>query len=567
MKKISTLFLIVLCICVAAVFVSCGEHTHAWDEGNVTTEPTCMYEGTVVYTCECGKTRVSTIDKLNHEYDTDVSYDNAYHYYECTTDKCTAVKDQEEHVWGSGKVTTAATCSKNGIKTYTCFCGATKTETIAKTGHSFDKGTVTKKPSCQSTGVKTYKCSCGESYTEELPIVAHEYEKNWTTTETHHYHACKTAGCEEIKDNAEHVWDEGEVAVEPTCMTVGEKVYTCTCGEERSEEIEALPHVPSEEILYNDRYHYHYCMNEGCTAVADSEAHDFGEGVVTVEPTAEKDGVRTFTCSCGKVKEEAEPYVYHLFDKWTSDETKHYKECIIDGHVDVSEEAEHDWDDGEVISAPTPDSHGVTLYTCKTCGYERTAFKIYKAPAEMGAVNSTEWNDAFKEGTFDNLTIYGNLYIDKDTYVQYIAQYSKDKAYVAYGNANVVVEKYYSVEDGVAYVYTRDSETEAWTKAESEYLYTEAIFLSFFDARGLFFDFVYDTSIEAYVAKDVTLGETSYKTVAFAFDQGTLGYIEAIFEENFAVEGVGSFYAVRFAIYGHDSVEIELPEISEPGES
>lgn len=41
------------------------------------------------------------------------------------------------HIWNSGVVTTAATCIKTGVKTYTCtVCGATRTETIGKTDHT-----------------------------------------------------------------------------------------------------------------------------------------------------------------------------------------------------------------------------------------------------------------------------------------------------------------------------------------------------------------------------------------------------------------------------------------------
>ncbi len=56
-------------------------------------------------------------------------------------------KDCEEgiHDWDSGTVTKKATCTANGIKTYTCTkCKATKTETIKATGHSYDNGKITK---------------------------------------------------------------------------------------------------------------------------------------------------------------------------------------------------------------------------------------------------------------------------------------------------------------------------------------------------------------------------------------------------------------------------------------
>ena len=42
------------------------------------------------------------------------------------------------HNWGTGSVTTPATCVAEGVKTYTCSCGQTKTEVISATGqHSY----------------------------------------------------------------------------------------------------------------------------------------------------------------------------------------------------------------------------------------------------------------------------------------------------------------------------------------------------------------------------------------------------------------------------------------------
>jgi len=41
------------------------------------------------------------------------------------------------HYWDAGTITTAATCTKTGVRTFTCTaCGATRTETISKTGHT-----------------------------------------------------------------------------------------------------------------------------------------------------------------------------------------------------------------------------------------------------------------------------------------------------------------------------------------------------------------------------------------------------------------------------------------------
>ena len=48
------------------------------------------------------------------------------------------------HTWDKGIVTTEATCTEDGVKTYTCtVCGETKTEAIAATGHNYENGTCT----------------------------------------------------------------------------------------------------------------------------------------------------------------------------------------------------------------------------------------------------------------------------------------------------------------------------------------------------------------------------------------------------------------------------------------
>ncbi|MBR3866129.1 MAG: hypothetical protein IKM67_05405, partial [Clostridia bacterium] len=45
------------------------------------------------------------------------------------------------HAWDGGKVTKEATCKEEGVKTYTCACGETKTEKIAKTTtHTYKDG-------------------------------------------------------------------------------------------------------------------------------------------------------------------------------------------------------------------------------------------------------------------------------------------------------------------------------------------------------------------------------------------------------------------------------------------
>lgn len=111
----------------------------------------------------------------------------------------------EDHVheWDGGKVTTAATCSKKGVKTYTCEgCGETKTESIPATGkHTWNSGKVTTAATCSKKGVKTYTCTgCGTTKTESIAATG---KHNNTKTGT----------------------------VAPTCTQEGYSVLTCSdCG-------------------------------------------------------------------------------------------------------------------------------------------------------------------------------------------------------------------------------------------------------------------------------------------------------------------------------------------------
>ena len=203
------------------------------------------------------------------------------------------------HSWDSGKVTEAATCKKEGTKTYTCKnCGETKTESIPKTEHQWNDGEITKEATCKEEGSKTYTCSiCGDTKTEAIP-------------------------------KKDHTWDEGKVTKKATCTEDGLKVYTCkSCGETKEEVLKATGHQHTE--LRNEKKAT--CAEEGYTG--DTYCTDCGELIkkgsatekadhnweVTSEEkaTCEKDGSKTFACTeCGETKTETTPKTGHKFSNW-----------------------------------------------------------------------------------------------------------------------------------------------------------------------------------------------------------------------------------------------------------
>ena len=156
----------------------------------------------------------------------------------------------EPHRWNEGVITTPATHTVEGVKTYNCIdCDATKTEAVPTTEEhdGWDEGVITTPATHTAEGVKTFTCTCGETKTEAVPMTE------------------------------EHEWDDGEVTTPATHTAEGVKTYTCVCGETKTED------VPK------------------------TTEHTWGEGVVTTEPTATEDGVKTYTCECGETKTEAIP--------------------------------------------------------------------------------------------------------------------------------------------------------------------------------------------------------------------------------------------------------------------
>ena len=68
---------------------------HHWDI--VTTAPTCQAQGYDTKTCNnCGKVEVDNYTAIvGHDWATEYSWDNSYHWYDCNT--CDTIKDKTEH--------------------------------------------------------------------------------------------------------------------------------------------------------------------------------------------------------------------------------------------------------------------------------------------------------------------------------------------------------------------------------------------------------------------------------------------------------------------------------------
>ena len=297
-----------------------ASHTHSYS-GKVTKAATCSDEGVKTFTCSCGSSYAESIAKTAHSYNSTVTApactDKGY-----TTYKCSACGDsyKSDYVNAKGhsyssEVTKAATCSAEGVKTFTCSCGSSYTESIAKGAHSY-KSTVTA-PTCLDWGYTTYKCSaCGYSYSgNSTEPTGHSFSSNVTQM--------------------------------ATCTSEGTETFTCFCGWTFTEKIAKTSHKYVDTVIKPtctaDGYTTHTCSSCG-DSYTDSKKSAAGHSYtskVTTEATCSKDGIKNYTCS---------------------DCAYSYTETIKQGH---------DWS----YTCTEEVGHGSVRFTC-ACGWSCTSDDI-----------------------------------------------------------------------------------------------------------------------------------------------------------------------------------------------
>lgn len=165
---------------------------HNWDEGVVTTVPTCSTKGVMTYTCK-----------------NDPGVNNQGEKNPAHTKTVVLPKDDENHSYTS-EVILQPTCDTDGVIQYTCEHDQshTYTEVLPALGHEwFSYGF--RKATCGSGAAQLFMCLNEEDNTIE----------------------------ENISGPSGHHWDKGVVTTEATCTTSGLLVHTCLNDAEHTYEV------------------------------------------------------------------------------------------------------------------------------------------------------------------------------------------------------------------------------------------------------------------------------------------------------------------------------------------
>ena len=284
---------------------------HSWDEGKITTAPTCENVGVKTYTCTvCNETKTETLDATGHTH--------------------TDVAEQP------------ATCTEVGHKAGTkCeVCGATISgmETIPATGHK-EVIDAAKAPTCMETGLTEGRhCSvCNEviAAQEVIPAKGHTEvidaaaEATCTTpgkTEGKHCSICNEVLVAQAEVQAKSHTEVIDAAVEATCTAPGktEGKHCSVCNEilvaqteiptkGHTEVIDLAVESTCTEPGKTEGKHCSVC-NEVIVAQTEipAKGHDWDSGKISKQPTYGENGEMIYTCAiCDEHKTEIIPKLVH----------------------------------------------------------------------------------------------------------------------------------------------------------------------------------------------------------------------------------------------------------------
>ena len=268
------------------------------------------------------------------------SYDN-----DCdeSCNKCGATREVS-HSFDGGKVTTPATCSTEGVTTYTCTsCGKTKTEAIATAAHTWDSGKVTKEATCKNEGEKLFTCTaCQTTKTESVDTLAHNYAVTGYVPATCEERGSMDFTCADCgyhyDDYIEAKGHSYDFDCDPECNT---------CGATRETE-----HDFGEDWFSDKTTHFRQCNICG-----------YAEDPMPHKPGAEATETEDQVClDCGFILDPAGKHTHKPVGNFLSSDDKHWYLCACG---ELMGENAHHWSDKGI-------EDGQHIYKCAICSRVKT---------------------------------------------------------------------------------------------------------------------------------------------------------------------------------------------------
>ena len=306
---------------------------------------------------------------------------------------------EHEHKWDEGIITTLPTCIEDGVKTYTCECGETKTDKVDAYGH--DYGMVID----QNKSTIDYICGVCEDIEKSVPYYTTDKARDYMLSDA-------WASLDEmtvlgfVKGTPSYNETYGSYTID---LYVGNdvfKFYSVVPAEDAIDFIavngiqegDLLICTGPSKIYGGTTFELAYDSGLGINpTIWYAERPTWDEGVVTKAPTCEEAGIKTFATAEGA---------------WS--------------RTEVVSATGHKWDEGAITTEPTTEAEGVKTYHCEKCDATKTE-AVAKLPpvidnnddgdkddGEVGEVTTTVLS--YASGTTTSVKEGGDLgsYINTD---------------------------------------------------------------------------------------------------------------------------------------------------------
>ena len=107
-----------------------------------------------------------------------------------------------------------------------------------------------------------------------IAALGHDFSASvWHHDNYTHWKKCSR--CDERNEENPHVWNSGNMTVPSTCLTEGNRVFTCDeCGATKNEPIQASGHSWDQAWQHDAAHHWHECLNADCDVKNNDSAKD-----------------------------------------------------------------------------------------------------------------------------------------------------------------------------------------------------------------------------------------------------------------------------------------------------
>ncbi len=254
---------------IALVFISTGimavstkvgaenSHRHVWDK-NYEISATCVKDGIIIYTCDCGEYQIEAIKAAGHQF--------------------SAVERKEP------------TCNEMGWESHeVCtLCGAGERLDIPILEHEIVQHSA-QEPTCGSVGWEAYEACTVCDYTtyKEIPKLEHE-------------------------NIIEEIW------IEATCETLGVVLHVCLDCKDylKTETLEKLGHAwgNAMQTINGVEYICQRCFERKTENMGLGHTHAYDQEQIVEEATCQKEGLKMVSCVCGDSLSKTIPKSGHDYE-------------------------------------------------------------------------------------------------------------------------------------------------------------------------------------------------------------------------------------------------------------